>query len=106
MIFVPNYLDLDIPRIPLVYVHTFKYIPRQGGTEPGINMYGVTREYRSNNMRKGLIVPLDRIWRPVELIPKFYNHCNESWTYDSAVELSKEFYLNCFSDKATYIEVY
>lgn len=107
MIFVPNYLDGQMPRKPFAYVQPLKFPQRSRGmTDDGINMYSLVRSYRSNNSRKGLIVPLDRIWRPVELIPKFGRKCDQNWTCDTAVEVAKEFYLNCFSDKSTYIEVY
>ena len=74
--------------------------------ESNSKMYRLVRDLRSDCTRKGLIVPLMKIWRPVELIPKFGMVCNKDWSCDTAVEHSKEFYLNCFADKSTYIEVY
>lgn len=107
MIFVPNFPDNTIPRTPYVYVQPFKLSPRsKGSADANVNMFSVTRVLRGNGTRKGLIVPLDHIWRPVELIPKFGKECNQTWTCDTAVEQAKEFYLNCFSDKPTYMEVY
>lgn len=107
MIFVPNFVDDTKPRTPYVYVQPFKLSPRSKGlADVNVNMFSVVRVYRSNNTRKGLIVPLDRIWRSIELIPKFGKECDPTWTCDTAVEQAKEFYLNCFSDKPTYMEVY
>lgn len=107
MIFVPNFVDHDTPRTPFVYVQPFKFSQRSKGlADPDTSMYNLVRTYRSNSTRKGLIVPLNRVWRPVELIPKFGKECDKNWTCDTAVELAKEFLLNCFSDKATYVEVY
>ena len=107
MIFVPNFADDSTPRIPFVYVQPLKYSPRSKGmVDADVNMFSFIRTFRSNGTRMGLVVPLNRVWRPVELIPKFYKTCDKTWTCDSAVELATEFYLNCFSDKATYIEVY
>ena len=106
MIFTPNYNDDSIPRTPFVYIQPLKFLPKSGTLDADINMYSLVRIYRGNATRRGLIAPLNQVWRPVELIPKFGRECNKSWTCDTAVELSKEFYLNCFSDKSTYIEVY
>ena len=107
MIFVPNFTNDSTPRMPFVYVQPLKYSPgSKGMVDADVNMFSFIRTFRSNGTRTGLVVPLNRVWRPVELIPKFYKMCDKTWTCDSAVELATEFYLNCFSDKATYIEVY
>ena len=107
MIFVPNFDDDDTPRTPFVYVQPFRFSAKsKGTTDANINMFSLVRTYRGNNTRRGLIAPLNQVWRPVELIPKFGRECDKAWTCDNAVELAKEFYLNCFSDKPTYIEVY
>ena len=107
MIFVPNYVNARVPRSPLVYIQPFKFASgTRGSSDAGINMYRLIRDLRNGNTRGGLIVPLNQVWRPVELIPRFGRRCNRDWTCDSAVELAKDFYLNCFSDKSTYIEVY
>ena len=89
------------------YVQPFKTMASaKNMADSDIKMYKLVRDLRSDRTRKGLIVPLTSIWRPVELIPKFGKMCNKDWTCDTAVECSKEFYLNCFTDKATYHEVY
>lgn len=109
LIFTPNHRDLDarVPRIPLAYVQPLRFLQKSGTlVESGIEMYSLARNYRNNKTRKGQVVPLTRIWRPVELIPKFGKKVDGEWTCDTAVEVAKEFYLNCFSDKSTYIEVY
>ena len=107
LVFVPNHTDAQTLRIPLAYVQPFRFSHKwKGLPDSCIKMYSLIRDYKGGNVRRGLIVPLDRIWRPVELIPKFGNKCNKSWTCNTAVEFAKEFYLNCFADKETYIEVY
>ena len=107
MIFVPNYVDVCTPRTPLVYVQPLQFARRpKGTTDAGIDMYSFVRQYRGDNTRKGLIVSLNRIWRLVELAPKFGRRCNKEWTCDTAVELAEKFYLNCFVDKPGYIELY
>ena len=89
------------------YVQPFKIAPNAKDlADSDIKMYKLVRDLRGDRTRKGLIVPLTSIWRSVELIPKFGKSCNRDWTCDTAVESSKEFYLNCFADKPTYIEIY
>ena len=56
--------------------------------------------------RKGKIVPLTLIWRPIELIPVFGRRCPTGWTSNTAVEEADDFYVNCFSDKDVYQTVY
>ena len=107
MVFVPNFTDDNIPRTPFVYVQPLMYSPKsKGEADADVNMFSFVRTFRSNNTRTGVVVPLNQVWRPVELILKFKGECDKSWTCDSAVELAREFYLNCFSDKPTYMEVY
>ena len=107
MIFLPNYINTQTTRVPLTYVQPFQFAQKSKKVaDAGINMYSLIHNYWSDNTRRGLIVPLSQIWQPVELIPKFHKQCNKDWTCDTAVELAREFYLNCYSDKATYLEVY
>ena len=89
------------------YVQPFRLAANsKGQADTDILMYRLVRDIRSNNIRKGIIVPLEDIWRPADLVPRFKKACPIDWTCDTAVECSKEFYLNCFTDKATYHEVY
>lgn len=89
------------------YVQPFKIASNaKAMVDPDIQMYRVVRDLRSDRTRKGLIVALSDIWRPVELIPRFGEKCNIEWNCNSAVELSKEFYLNCFMDGPSYMEIY
>ena len=109
MVFVPNFTNDSTPRTPFVYVEPLKHSPKSKGVaDPDVNMFSFVRtsNLRGDRTRRGLIVPLNRVWRPVELIPKFNKECDRTWTCDNAVELATEFYLNCFSDKPTYMEVY
>ena len=105
IIFAPPNNCSDTPFY--AYVQPFKIIPNaKDSADSDIKMYKLVRDLRGDRTRKGLIVPLTSIWRSVELIPKFGKSCNRDWTCNTAVESSKEFYLNCFADKTTYIEVY
>ena len=105
IIFAPEKNCSGVPFF--AYVQPFKTTyGAKNMANSDIKMYKLVRDLRSDRTRKGLIVPLTSIWRPVELIPRFGKACNGDWTCDTAVESSKEFYLNCFADKSTYIEVY
>ena len=107
VVFSPNCPDKIGPQLPLAYVQLFRTASPKGvKAEVNTLMYKFVRDFRSNGERKGLVVPLTEIWRPVELIPVFGTRCDPEWTCHTAAERSKEFYLNCFSDKATYLEVY
>ena len=108
VIFSPNFTDDGASSTRLfAYVHPLR-IPynAKGKPDPNSLLYRLTREVRSNGTRKGLVCPLDDIWRPVEVIPKFGKACNIDWTCDSAIEEARELYLNCFADMASFIEVY
>ena len=105
VIFVPDNNRSGVPFY--AYVQPFQIAPNaKGKVDPDIQLYRLVRDLRSDRTRKGLIVPLTDIWRPVELIPRFGEKVSKDWTCDTAVELSKELYLNCFADKPTYLEVY
>ena len=96
-----------LPTRLFVYVQPLKIAYNaKGNPDPNILMYRLARYIRSNGTRKGLVFPLEEIWRPVELIPKFGKVCNTRWTCDTAIEEAHELYLNCFADVASYIEVY
>lgn len=94
----------------LVYVQPFE--PASGTIkmkvqqpERDVNMFRVVRCIH-NGKRKGLVVKLTDLWRPVELVPVFGKECPASWTTENAVELAQEFYVNSFSEKETYQAVY
>ena len=56
------------------YVQPFKTMASvKNMADSDIKMYKLVRDLRSDRTRKGLIVPLANILRPVELIPKFGN---------------------------------
>lgn len=100
----------------LAYVQYFKPPPgsiktsesgeRFHATEESLKMFQVVRSLRSDGTRKGEIIKLTDIWRPVQLIPKFGKICPDEWTCETAVELAKAYFVNCFLDKETYQTVY
>ena len=109
VIFSPDFgIDNGVrPTKLFVYVPPLKIAYNaKGNPDPNILMYRFKRDLRSNGTRKGLVFPLEDIWRRVEMIPKFGKVCNTGWTCDTAVEEAQELYLNCFADAASYVEVY
>ena len=105
IIFTPEGNRSGIPFF--AYVQPLKIAANaKGEVDPDIQMYRVVRDLRSDRMRKGLIVALTDIWRPVELIPVFGKKCNTNWSCDTAIEQSKEFYLNSFEDRPSFMEIY
>ena len=105
IIFTPENNCTGIPVF--AYVQPFKVAANaKGRVDPDIQLYRVVRDMRSDRTRKGLIVALTDIWRPVELIPVFGSNCNVTWNCDNAVENSKEFYLNTLENLPLFMEVY
>lgn len=52
--------------------------------------------------RKGLVVDLSRIWRPVDVIPSFGNSFPDEWTMDTSVELAEIFLVNPYFEKESF----
>ena len=108
--------EWEIEKLPVfAYVQPFKPCPgtmhwqdngeRHHVPDYFIEMFRVTRRIL-NKRRAGEVVPLTDIWMSVELVPVFGKRCKRHWTSRSAIEESAEFYLNCFSDKEVYQNVY
>ena len=74
--------------------------------DDGIEMFRVKPHIEADGSRAGVVVKMEDIWLPVEMIPKFGSQCPYSWSEYSAVELASELYLNPFSDKTIYQLVY
>ncbi|KLO04383.1 hypothetical protein SCHPADRAFT_836422 [Schizopora paradoxa] len=74
--------------------------------DDNIEMFRFVRDLRPDGSRRGRVVQLLDIWRPIDVIPKFEEQCPEEWTRDNSVELATEFYANSFADKETYQSVY
>ena len=123
MIFKPVIGDRRVPGAPLAYVQYLSPAPGsikgdEGGKDRvhvptgAYKMYEVVRKFRATTSsagekeRKGEIIKLTDIWRPVQLVPKFGHKCPAEWTCDTAVEEAERFLVNCFLDKETYQSVY
>lgn len=115
MVFRPRVLPHSKSDV-LAYVQPFKPAPgtvsvQDDGSkahvpDDGIEMFRVIRSLHRSGERKGLIIKLTDIWRPVELVPRFGKRCPANWTSSNAVELVEQFYVNCFSDKEAYQSIY
>ena len=104
---------------PLAYIHIFE--PRTGsvgypsdrrGTlahlpDDGVEMFRVKAHAGANGeLRTGVVVRVEDIWLPVEMIPKFGEWCPGHWMEYSMVKLADELLVNPFSDKTIYQLVY
>ena len=107
MVFIPNYYNPATPRIPLAYVQPFKLAYTGRGRTGGIiDACRFKRIFRSDNKRKGLIIPLTQIWRPIQLIPVFGKACNVNWTCDNAVEQASTFIVDNYFCLSDFIDIY
>lgn len=79
----------------------FDHVP-----DDNIEMFRLVRDLNPDHSRRGKIIRLRDIWRPIDVIPKFGEECPEEWTRDTSVELATEFYVNSFADKEIYQSVY
>ncbi|KAI0040234.1 hypothetical protein FA95DRAFT_1503142 [Auriscalpium vulgare] len=92
----------DAPR-HFAYVEWFsKFGP---AAEPHHNMYRVQRSFR-DNQRLASIVDISDLIRSIHLIPRFGAVAPRNWTSANVLELATSFYVNCFTDRNTYITVY
>ena len=107
VIFALDYGEKGTPKQIYGYVEPLKIASNaKGRPDPVTNMYRLVRHLDAKKRRKGLFIRLENVWRFIELVPKFGKECPTSWTCANAVERASEFYLNCFVDLATYMEVY
>lgn len=107
VVFVPNYTKKNRQARPFAYVQPLRIAYNaKGKPDPAILMYRLMREYRSDGTRKGVVFPLEALWRRVEMVPKIGKECNPKWTCDTAVEEARELYLNCTENLASFIELY
>lgn len=70
--------------------------------DPGVGLYRVKRSHAADKSRKGLIINLKDIWRPIDLVPKFGKTCPRKWDASLSCEIAMEFFVNHFFDKETF----
>lgn len=68
-------------------------------------LYKVVRMYDEHGLRRGIVINLTDIWRPVDVVPVFGRSCPAAWTTDNAVELAKCFHVNPFYNKHMYNDI-
>ncbi len=68
-------------------------------------LYKVARVLDEDGSRRGVVINLTEIWRPVDVVPAFGKISPVAWTTDNAVELAKSFYVNPFYDKSMYNDI-
>ncbi len=68
----------------------------------GTGLFRVKRSHAEDKTRNGLIVNLNHIWRPIDLVPKFGKRCPRNWSSSMGCELAMEFFVNPFFDKETF----
>lgn len=74
--------------------------------EKYIYMYRVRRSLDANGARKGFIINVTDIWRPVDLIPVFGETCSLDWTSSTSIDLAEEFLVNRFFDKTSFVDIF
>lgn len=102
-------------QYPLLYVEFFKPGKRALGEQDDgckihvpddyIELYRVQRHIE-NGTRKGAVLPISAIVRPVQLIPNFGDECNTDWDVRETMEYSDSFWVNSFDTLQTYIDIY
>jgi len=88
----------------LAYVHWFSK-PSTTAESP-INMYVVHRLQRASGALLGDVVDLATFVRPLHLVPKFGMELDPDISQHNALNIAKNFYVNCFWDKEIYQAVY
>lgn len=117
MVFQPVYAKNEPFGIIFAYVEPMK--PAPGRISPpmpngkvrqlkdtDVKMYRVQRSLDPDGTRKGLIINVTDIWRPVDLVPVFGDRCPEDWTSSTSIDLAKDFLVNRFFDKQSFIDIY
>ena len=73
--------------------------------EPESGLFPVKRSLEVTGSRKGLVVDLCRIWRPVDAIPYFGGSKNSNWTMETSVELAKTLLVNPYHEKDLFYDL-
>lgn len=117
MIFQPVYAKNEPSGLLFAYVEPMEPAPGRISRsmangkvrqlkDTDIKMYRLQRSLDLDGTRKGIIINVTDIWRSVDLIPVFGGSCPEHWTSSTSMDLSKEFLVNRFFDKQSFIDIY
>ncbi len=114
LVFEPSVTDTSRKSDYLAYVEPLQpanlCTQRIGGKPRHIRdessrLYKASRLLEDDGSRRGIVISLADIWRPVDVVPVFGSSCPVTWSSDSAIELAEEFYVNPFYDKSTYNDI-
>ncbi|KAI0026936.1 hypothetical protein K488DRAFT_63772 [Vararia minispora EC-137] len=97
-----SFLHGEAPSSHFAYVEWFSRFP--SGPDPNSRMYRIRRTIVQGE-RVASIVPIQDIHRSIHLFPRFGRAKDPSWTSNNVLELCREFFVNCFSDRHCYITV-
>ncbi len=83
------------------YIEPFEPSPsfvRDGVHVPDADtgLFRVVRKREMDGSRCRLIVPLNTIWRPIDLVPVFGEKIDRKWRSVDVVEVAEEFFVNSF----------
>lgn len=102
----------------LIYAYVEPMVPAPGRTkllangkskqihDRDLKMYRVQRDLDEDGTRKGFVVNVTDIWRPIDLIPLIGDRCPAHWTSSTSIDLASEFVVNRFFDKGTFADVW
>jgi hypothetical protein len=88
------------PPKHLAYVEWFSQFPTQPREVHG--MYKIKRSYKDGH-RHASVIDVKSIYRSAHLIPKFGSSVPREWSSFNVLEECHTFYVNCFTDRHTYL---
>ena len=88
------------PPSHFAYIELFKPFPRAPDEDSGL--YRVSRSYESNGHRTSMVVPVQSLYRSVQLFPRFGPTLPDGWTSYNVLEECDNFRMNSFLDHNTY----
>ncbi|KAI0027825.1 hypothetical protein K488DRAFT_60342 [Vararia minispora EC-137] len=97
-----SFLQGRAPSSHFAYVEWFSRFPPN--PDQTHRMFKIHRSTIQGE-RVASIIPIQDIRRSVHLFPRFGRTKDPSWTSKNVLELCKEFFVNCFSDRQCYITV-
>lgn len=93
------------------YVELFQ--PTRGQVEDGVHVKDsvvglprVVRQLSPDGLRRGLVVDLTDIWRPIDLVPNFEEVDDDEAANSTVMDSAKEFFVNYYYDKRTFEQMY
>lgn len=91
-------------NLPLAYVEWFS--KPQDTPEVSSLMYTTSRMKYSDGTRRGDIIELSTVARPVQLVPKFGRLADRAFNMNNSMEIGERYLVNSFRDKESYQAIY